>query len=216
MLLWPNGRLGRCPGPLQAEAQQAVQRITEQKETEGQEKSLFAQGVQAQQAKKWDDAVSFYQKVADLNGPMKDQAVQAIASVKELQSGATTASLEKEKYDRAVAAANQQDFAQAKILFQQVLDLNVPGSNLAAKAQAQLKDVTTAIQAKQEFAVADSAQNNGDLNGALTRFQDLAGKPGPFQGQAQARVQQINQIQTANQQKQQVGKGFAGYAEEAA
>ena len=200
--------LAAVPGPLQAEAQQAVQRITQQKETEGQEKSFFAQGVQAQQAKKWDDAAALYQKVVDLNGPMKEQAVQAIATVKEFKAGASTASLEKEKYDRAVAAANQQDFAQAKILFQQVLDLNVPGSSLAAKAQAQLKDVTAAIQAKQEFAVADAAQNNGDLNGALTRFQDLAGKPGPFQNQAQARVQQINQIQNANQQKQQAEKAL--------
>jgi TonB family protein len=200
--------LAALPGPLQAEAQQAVQRITQQKDIEGQEKSLFAQGVAAQQAKKWDDAVGFYQKVADINGPMKEQAAQAIASVKELQAGATVATLEKEKYDRAVAAFGQQDYAQARILFQQVLDLNVPGSRLAEKAQAQLKDATAAIQTKQEFTAADAAQTSGDLNGALARFQDIAGKPGPLQADAQKRADAINQLLTANQQKQQAEKAL--------
>jgi serine/threonine protein kinase len=200
--------LAARPGPLQAEAQEAVDKITQQQAMEGQEKSLFAQGVAAQQAKKWDDAAALFQKVADLNGPMKEQAVQAIANVKELQSGANVATLEKEKYDRALAAFGQQDFAQARILFQQVLDLNLPGSTLAAKAQSQLKEVTAALQTKQQFTAAEAAQSSGDLNGALTRFQDIASKPGPFQAQAQTRVQQISQTLSANQQKQQTEKAL--------
>lgn len=200
--------LAALPGPLQNEAREAIDRISHQQEVENQEKSLFAQGVAAQQSKQWVDALGFYQKVADINGPMKEQAMQAMASVKELQAGATIATLEKEKYDRAMAALGQQDYSQARILFQQVLDLKVPGSSLAAKAQAKLQEANAATQAKQEFTAAENAQNNGDLNGALARYQDVAGKPGPLQAEAQTRVQHINQIIAANQQKQETEKAL--------
>ena len=186
--------LAARPGPLQSEAEQAVAQITHQQELEKQEKSLFAQGVAAQQAKKWDDAVASYQKVADLNGPMKDQALQAISSVKELQSGQTAATLEKEKYDQAMAALGQADYDRARILFQQVIDLNLPGSTLASKAQTQLVNVKATLQTKPEFDAADKAQSSGDWSGALARFQDIAVKPGPLQAEAQSRIQQINQI----------------------
>ncbi|MDR3676051.1 MAG: TonB family protein [Acidobacteriota bacterium] len=195
-------------GTLQSEAQQAIQQMTHQQEIESQEASLFSQGMAAQQDKKWDDAVTAYQKVADLNGPMKDQALQAISSVKELQSGADASTLEKEKYDHAVAALAQQDYAQARILFQQVVDLKVPDSKYAAKAQTQLKDVTAAGQSKQEFEAGVKAQGSGDVSGALARFQDIAAKPGPFQAQAQSRIQQINQVQAANNQKQQMERAL--------
>jgi TonB family protein len=193
-------------GPLQYEAKQAVTQITRQQEIEKQEKSLFSLGMAAQQEKKWDDAVALYQKVADLNGPMKDQALQALDSVKELQSGQDASTLEKEKYNQAVAALGQENYARARVLFQQVLDLNVPGSTLATKAQTQLATVTAIQQTKDKFAAAEKAQNGGDLNGALAGFQDIAAKPGPLQAQAQSRVQQINQIVAANQQKQQTEK----------
>lgn len=195
-------------GTLESEAQQAIQQMTHQQEIESQEASLFSQGMAAQQDKKWDDAVASYQKVADLNGPMKDQALQAISSVKELQSGADASTLEKEKYDHAVAALAQQDYAQARILFQQVVDLKVPDSKYAAKAQTQLKDVTAAVQSKQEFEAGVKAQGSGDVSGALARFQDIAAKSGPFQAQAQSRIQQINQVQAANNQKQQMERAL--------
>ena len=200
--------LAALPGPLQAEAQQAVAQITRQKDIETQEGSLFSQGLDAQQAKKWDDAVGFYQKVVDLNGSMKDQALQAISSVKELQSGADAATLEKEKYDHAMAALDQQDYAQARVLFQQVLDLKVPGSALAAKAQTQLDLVKATQESQKEYAAADKAQSSGDLKGALAEFQEIAAKPGAFQAPAQTRVQQINQLLAANQQKQQAEKAL--------
>jgi TonB family protein len=195
-------------GPLQYEAKGAVTQITRQQEIEKQEKSLFSLGMAAQQEKKWDDAVALYQKVADLNGPMKDQALQALDSVKELQSGQDASTLEKEKYNQAEAALEQENYARARVLFQQVLDLNVPGSTLAAKAQTQLATVTAIQQTKDKFAVAEKAQNSGDLNGALAGFQDIAAKPGPLQAQAQSRLQQINQIVAANQQKQQTEKAL--------
>jgi len=199
-------KLAALNGPLQEEAQEAVAQITRQHDLENQETSLFSQGMDAQQAKKWDVAVGFYQKVVDLNGPMKDQALQAIDSVKELKSGADVSALEKEKYDRAVAALAQQDYAQARVLFQQVLTLKVPGSTLAAKAQTQLDAVKATEQSQKEFAAADKAQSSGDLTAALAEFQDVAAKPGPFQEPAQSRIQQINQLVTANQQKQQAAK----------
>jgi TonB family protein len=200
--------LAALKGPLQGEAQQAVAQITHQHDVENQETSLFSQGMDAQQAKKWDIAAAFYQKVADLNGPMKEQALQAISSVKELQAGADASTLEKEKYDHAVAALAQQDYAKSQILFQQVLDLKIPGSTLAAKAQTQLDTVKATQQSQKQFAAADKTQSSGDLKGALAEFQDIAAKPGTFQAQAQARVQQINQILTANQEKQQAEKAL--------
>jgi serine/threonine-protein kinase len=199
---WRN--LAAQEGPLQNEAIQAVAQITNQQEIENQETTLFSQGMAAQQAEKWDQAVALYQKVADLNGPMKEQALQAISSVKELQAGANISTLEKEKYDHAMAALAQQDYAQARVLFQQVLDLKVPGSTLAAKAQTQLDTVKAALQTQKEFDAADKAQRSGDLSGALAHFQNIASKPGPFQAQAQSRIQQI----AANQQKQQAERAL--------
>ena len=105
-----------------------------------------------------------------------------------------------------MAALAQQDYAQARVLFQQVLTLNVPGSTLAAKAQTQLDAVKATEQSQKEFAAADKAQSSGDLTAALAEFQDVAAKPGPFQEPAQSRIQQINQLVTANQQKQQAAK----------
>ena len=195
-------------GALEPEAEKAILQITHQQDIENQESTLFSQGKAAQQDKKWDDAVALYQKVADLKGPMKDQALQAIDSVKALQSGQDASALEKEKYNQAVAALEHDDDARARVLFQQVLDLNVPGSTLASKAQSQLETVKGILQTKQEFAAADTAQSRGDLSGALTRFQDVAAKPGPLQAQAQSRVQQINQVVAANQQKQQTEKAL--------
>ena len=46
------------------------------------------------------------------------------------------------------------------------------------------------------------------MSGALARFQDIAAKSGPFQAQAQSRIQQINQVQAANNQKQQMEKAL--------
>jgi serine/threonine-protein kinase len=181
--------LAARPGALQDEAKQAVTQITRQQDIVKQEKSLFSRGMAAQREKKWDDAVALYQQVAALNGPMKDQALQALSSVKELQSGQDASTLEKEKYNQAVAALAQEDYARARVLFQQVLDLNVPGSALAAKAQTQLATVTAIQQTQDKFAGAEKTQNAGDLNGALARFQDIAAKPGPFQARAQSRLQ---------------------------
>jgi len=201
-------KLAAMPGPLQAEANQAVAQITHQQDIESQEKSVFNQGMAAQKDKKWDEAVALYQKVADLNGPMKDQALQAISSVNELKSGQTAAALEQVKYNQAVAAFGQGDYAGARVLFQQVVDLNVPGSTLAVKAQTQLAEAKAAVQAKQEFDSAVKAQSSGDMDGALSRFQDIASKPGPLQGEAQSRIQSINQTAAANQQKQQAEKAL--------
>jgi serine/threonine-protein kinase len=197
-------KLAALEGPLQNEANQAIAQITSQQQIESQETTLFSQGMTAQQAKKWDEAAAYYQKVADLNGPMKDQALQAISSVKELQSGQDASTLEKEKYNQAMAALEQQDYARARVLFQQVVDLNVPESALAPKAQTQLATVKTTLQTKKEFDAADKAQSSGDLSGALAHFQDIASKPGPLQALAQARVQQM----TANQQRQDNLKKF--------
>jgi TonB family protein len=195
-------------GALQSEADQAVAEITHQQDIQKQEDALFGQAKAAQQAKKWDDALALYQKVADLNGPTKDQALLAISSVKELQSGQEASVVEKEKYDQAVAALKQQDYARARTLFQQVVDLNVPNSSFAPKAQSQLETVKSTLQTQQDFQAAEKQQSNGDLNGALARFQGIAAKPGPFQAQAQSRVQQINQVVAANQQKEQTEKGL--------
>ena len=200
--------LAALKGVLQGDAQQAIDRITHQQDLENQEKDLFSQAKAAQQNKKWDDALAMYQKVANLNGPMKDQALQAMDSVKALQSGQDLAALEKEKYNQATAAFDKQDYDRAQLLFQQVLNLNVPGSTLATKAQAQLDNVKGILLAQQEFASADKAQSSGDLDGALARFQNVAAKPGPLQAQAQSRIQAINQMVAANQQKQQAEKAL--------
>ena len=195
-------------GALQPEADAAISQITHQQEIASQEKTLFDQAMAAQKNKKWDDAVELFQKVADINGPMKEQAVQAIESVKALQSGQDLATVEKEKYKLGMEALKLEDYNRAAVMFQQVLDLNVPGSPLTSKAQGQLESVKATLQAKQEFDAANTLQGNGDLAGALTRFQEIAGKPGPLQAQAQSRVQQITQLQTANQQKQQTEKAL--------
>ena len=67
----------------------------------------------------------------------------------------------------------------------------------APAAEVEVVDQLAAlrVQADQaEYRAAQEAQSSGDLRAALALFQDLAGKPGPTQAQAQVRAQQVTQL----------------------
>ena len=158
------------------------------------EKTTFEQAKAAQDAKKWDDAIALYNKVAGMNGTMKDSALQAIPIVQQLQQGMDISKIEKDTYQQATSALQKKEYAQARGLFQHVVDLKVPDSTLAPKAQSQLGDIDQILQAKVEYDAAEQAENGGDLKGALAKFEAIAGKPGYFQQQAKARIPHINDM----------------------
>ena len=164
-------------GALKSEADSAIAEVTQK--IQQQEKTFFDQAKAAQDAKKWDDAIALYTKVAGINGTMKDQALEAIPIVKALQSGTDISKIEKNTFQQATGALQKNDYTQARGLFQHVIDLKVPGSSLAPKAQSELGEIDQVLQAKVELDAADHAQNGGDLKGALARFESIAGKPGP-------------------------------------
>jgi TonB family protein len=155
------------------------------------EKDLFAQAKAAQDARKWDDAIALYTKVADLNGTLKDQALSAIIVIEKLEQGTDITRIEKEKFQQARNTLLREQNLRAQSLFQHVIDLKVPDS---PQAQSALDKLASILRDKAEFDAAEEAQTNGDFQGALKRFQAIAGKPGTYQVKAKARVTHLAQM----------------------
>jgi hypothetical protein len=177
-------------GALKNEANSAIAEVTQK--IQQQEKTLFDQAKADQDAKKWDDAIAKYNKVAELNGPMKEQALAAIPVVKKQQQGMDVSKIEMQTFQAAANAFKKNEDSKARGLFQQVIDLKVPDSSLVPQAQTQLASIDQILQAKAEFDAAAGAQNRGDLQGALKQFQAIAEKPGNYQSEAKARIPKLN------------------------
>jgi len=158
------------------------------------EKNLFDQAKAAQDAKMWDEAIALYNRVAEMNGPMKDQALQAIPIVTQLREGTDLPKIEKDTFQQATNALQKKEYLKAQGLFQHVIDLKVPDSSLAPRAQTELAKIEPILEAKAEFDAAAGAQNSGDLKAALARFQTIADKPGPFASEAKARIPKLNEM----------------------
>jgi TonB family protein len=69
-----------------------------------------------------------------------------------------------------------------------------PEKTPAPQAQTNLNPTNPILEAKAEFDAAAGAQNRGDLQGALKKFQAIAGKPGTYQLEAQARIPKLNEM----------------------
>lgn len=193
-------------GPLQAEAEQQVEQITNNAQ---QEKTLFTQAQTAQQQKNWAAALSLYQRVANLNGDMKNQALQAITNVKALESGQDPAVIERQKFAQAQRALRRQDYTGARDLFQQVVNLNVPNSTLLPQAQSELTKLDAQVKAQQNFNAAAAMETSGQLVQAQAQFQSIANAGGPLAAQAKTRAAQIGQQISAQQAKQSQAKAQA-------
>jgi serine/threonine-protein kinase len=181
-------------GALKSEADSAIADLTPK--IQQQEKTLFDQAKAAQDAKKWDDAIALYNKVADMNGTMKDQALQAIPIVKQLQQGTDIAKIEKDTFQEASSALQKKQYSQARGLFQHVIDLKVQNSTLAPKAQSALVDLEQTIKAQEEFDAAERAANRNDLDGAVAQFDRIANGGGPFASRAKTRVSELQKMKS--------------------
>ncbi len=157
-----------------------------------QEKSLYSQARAAEDQKHWDEAIGLYQKVAAMNGPLRFQAVSAISIDMQLQRGGDISKIEEQQYQQAEDAMKRNEYSVARGLYQIVVNLHVPNSTLAPKAQAAVDQINQTIKYKAEFDAADKAENSGDLQGALAQFQKIAAGSGPFKDQADARIPKLN------------------------
>lgn len=205
--LW--SALAAQSGPLQAAAAQAIDQIEKGAQ---QEKDLFQQAQAAQADKTWASAISLYTRVANLNGDMKSQALQAITNVKALQSGQDLSALERNKFNQAQAALGRQDFTRARDLFQQVVNLDVPGSALIPQARSQLAALQSRLQDQQDFSSAVALQNGGQLQQALAKFQGIVSQHGALSAQAQTHVSQIDQRLSAEQKQKAQAQAQALHA----
>ncbi|MDE3179928.1 MAG: hypothetical protein KGM47_09760, partial [Acidobacteriota bacterium] len=102
---------------------------------------------------------------------------------------------------QALSALRQQDYTHARDLFQQVVNLNVPGSAVLPRARQELASVSSRLQDQQNFSAAAALQSGGQLAEAQAKFQSLANQNGPFAAQAKARLQQIGQTLAAEAKK---------------
>lgn len=202
LALW--SALATQPGPLQSEASRQIDLI-EKQSTE--EKDLFAQAQTAQSQKQWSSAIGLYQRVAALGGDLKSQALQSITNVKALQSGQDLSALERVKFAQAQGALRRHDLSHARDYFQQVVNLDVPGSLLLPKARQQLADLNSELQQQQDFNAAVTLENGGQLTQAEAKFQSIVTAGGPLSAQAQSRLQQIQGDLT--QQEKQKAQGEA-------
>ncbi len=159
-----------------------------------QEKDLYSKARTAEEQKHWDEAIALYQKVAAMNGPLRLQAVSAIPIDIQLQRGGDISKIEEQTYQQAEEAMKRNEYSVARGLYQIVLNLNVPNSTLAPKAQAAVEQINQTIKYKADFDAADKAENSGDLQGALAQFQKIAATPGPFRDQAQERIPKLDQM----------------------
>lgn len=69
-----------------------------------------------------------------------------------------------------------------------------PEKTPAPQTQTKLTAPSPILEAKAEFDAAAGAQNRGDLQGALKKFQAIAEKPGTYQLEAQARIPKLNEM----------------------
>jgi serine/threonine-protein kinase len=161
-----------------------------------QEKDLFGQAKAAQEARKWDDAIALYNKVADMNGPLKDQALAAIPVIKQQQQGTDVAKIEKQTFQDATAALKKKQYTQARGLFQQVVELKMPDSQLAQQAQQHVADIDQILKAQEEFDSAERTASRNDLDVAIAQFQKIADGGGPFAARAKARVPELQKMKT--------------------
>ena len=90
----------------------------------------------------------------------------------------------------------RKDYAKAQGLFQSVIDLKVPDSTYAPKAQAQLDQIRPILQDKAEYDAAESAASRNDLDGAIARFDKIANGNGLYASQAKARVSVLQKMKT--------------------
>jgi eukaryotic-like serine/threonine-protein kinase len=160
------------------------------------EKDLFDQAKAAQDAQKWNDAVALYTKVADMNGSLKDQALQAIPIINQRKAGVDTAKLEKDTYNKATAALNKKQYAQAQGLFQQVVALKGPNADLTQQAQTQMDQIAPILKEKAEFDEAEAAATRNDLDGAIARFERIANGGGSYASQAKTRLSALQKMKT--------------------
>jgi hypothetical protein len=176
-------------GTLKGEADRAIAEIAQKML---QEKDLYNQARAAEDHKNWDEAIALYKNVAGLNGPLKDQALEAIPIVMQLQRGMDISKIEEQTYAQADTALTSNQYALARGLFQLVINLKVPDSTLAPKAQAAVANIDQILKSMPAFNAAERAENTGDLRGALAQFQKLANTQGPLAAQAKARIPQLN------------------------
>jgi hypothetical protein len=187
-------------GTLKDEATRAIDAIGRRLQVE---KDLYDQAKNAEDEKRWDDAIALYKKVAALNGPMKDQAFNAIPIVMQLQRGMDISKIEEQTYDQADGALKRNDYSVARGLFELVISLNVSGSTLAPKAQAAVADIDQTLKSKGLFDAAERTEASGDLQGALGQYQRIASTQGPVAQEAQNRIQQITDRLSAKALQQQ-------------
>lgn len=160
------------------------------------ERNLFDQAKTAQDQKKWNDAIALYNKVADLNGPLKEQALQSIPIINQLKTGADISKIEQQTYQQAMSSLGKNQLTQARGLFQHVIDLKVPDSTLAPKAQAQMADLDQKLKAQEEFDAAERAASKNDLDGALVQLNRISEGGGPFAARAKARIPELQRMKT--------------------
>jgi serine/threonine-protein kinase len=187
-------------GPLKTEADSAIAVLTQTIEQAQRaqrvklEASLFDQAKAAQDQRSWNQAIELYSKVAEMKGPLKDRATHAIVNVYLLKGGMEPSKVEQQTFQKATDALKKEAYAQARGLFQQVIDLKVPHTTLAPKAQSQITQIDQILMARQQFDAATQAETSGDLNGALAQFQNIANGGGPFASQAKARIPKLKDL----------------------
>ena len=80
------------------------------------EQDLFAQAKAAQDANKWDDAIALYRRAADMNGTLKDQALNAIIVVNGLKFRSDIFMVERDTFQQASSALEMHEYARAQTL----------------------------------------------------------------------------------------------------
>lgn len=200
--------LAALNGPSRDKAEQQISSIEALKQ---QEQDLFHKGQAAQSARRWKDALAFYQQAADLKGDMQSQALAAIETVHRIEQGENVSAIEERAFKSATAALREKQYEQARNLFEQVVTLNVSGSKLLPQARTQVRQIDSILSAQQAaqrqarekeqqtFQAAATLLKQGKLPEAKSAFQSVVAMNGDLKGEAQSGIQQIDNLLAAQQ-----------------
>ncbi len=182
-------------GSLQGEAAKEILRLEKLSQ---QEKGLFARAQAAQAQNQYAEAIGLYQQVVNLDGVLKNEALQSLATVNQLVTGKSPTEIEKDAYARAEVLYKQGKYEEARDSYLQVIALDLPNSSLRPKAQARSQEITKTLAARQAHAQEQQAfndamrlKNDGQLEQAKAGFQEVVNMGGELKAQGQSQIQAI-------------------------
>lgn len=119
----------------------AKQQVEKIQSLQKQENDWMDKGAQAQQAKRYDEALKDYDQAKRINGDREKDAEAALDTVNKLKAGKDPAELAQANFSQAETLFAQKQWARAKSLYEQVINFPQAPAKLRADATQRLNQI---------------------------------------------------------------------------